>query len=592
MKFLGFQKVGIKFLVARETALLADDMGLGKTVQVAGALSLLRPKRAIILTLASLKINWLRELTRWIPKKYKYHVVYKIRETIPQDAEIIILNYDLLIHTKIFDQLKNRDYDVLVLDEAHNLSNMKAKRTEKVFNNRGLVRNAKRIYALTGTPVRNRPKDFYVMLRVLAPEVIAPYLDYESFVMRYCGGYRDSYGVLQDNGASNIEELNERLKTFMLRRRKEEVLKELPKVIEKIVELERTDEIEAVLREEENLLENMNEFNPNSELGVQATIRRQLGEAKLKQILEYLDNLLKTEDKVVVFAYHKNVINAIRSHLRGCTVRCVQGGMSAKMKQFEVDLFVNDPNSRLFVGQITAAGFGIDGLQKVANHVVFAELDWVPGNLEQARDRVVRIGQTKPVMVHYLVVPDSLESVMLASVIKKGKVIAKLLEQKSNTGGKIEMTLESTLERIANALEAQNEILGAMQGVGVAVEAKENDEKVKAITKEEPKETPKKETKKSSKESTKKAESVEAEIVNEDDAIDLDLDLDDEDEEEALTLDDVRATINDFIGSFGDQKDGKKAVIEVLNSYGYSKIPEIKEKDFAAIVKELKRGSK
>jgi hypothetical protein len=201
-------------------------------------------------------------------------------------------------------------------------------------------------------------------------------------------------------------------------------------------------------------------------------------------------------------------------------VRCVQGGMDAKMKQFEVDLFVNDPSSRLFVGQITAAGFGIDGLQKVANHVVFAELDWVPGNLEQARDRVVRIGQTKPVMVHYLVVPDSLESVMLASVIKKGKVIAKLLEQKSNTEGEIEMTLESTLERIANALEAQNEILGAMQGVGVAVEAKENDEKVKAITKEEPKETPKKDTKKSSKKSTKKAEPVEAEIVDEDDDID------------------------------------------------------------------------
>ena len=150
------------------------------------------------------------------------------------------------------------------------------------------------------------------------------------------------------------------------------------------------------------------------------------------------------------------------------------------------------------------------------------------------------------------------------------------------------MTLESTLERIANALEAQNEILRAMQGVGV--EAKENDEKVKTITKEEPKETPEKDTKKFSKKSTKKVEPVEAEIVDEDN--DIDLDLDDEDEEEALTLDDVRAAINDFIGTFGDQKDGKKAVIEVLNSYGYSKIPEIKEKDFAAIVKELKRGSK
>lgn len=589
-KYKEYQKTGIKFLLSRNRVLLADDMGLGKTIEVAGALNELKFKRVLICGLAPIKINWMRELTEWLNGDFEYQIINKVKDKVNKEAQIIIVNYDLIIYPEIFKQLKSLEFDVLVLDEAHNLSNMEAKRTQRILNNEGLVRNAKRVFALTGTPVRNRPKDFYVLLKVLAPECIHPFLAYEEYAKRYCGGFRDSYGILQDKGASNIDELSERIQPFMLRRTKEEVLKELPPVIEKNIPLEMTPEIAEVLAEEECLYENVNEYSPNSELGVQATIRRQLGEAKIPQVIEYITNLLTTEEKIVIFAYHREVINQLRKRLAGYGVRCIQGEMTAQLKQMEVDLFVNDPNSRIFVGQITAAGVGVDGLQKVSSNVVFAEIDWVPGNMDQARDRLVRIGQENTVIAHYLVIPDTLEDNMMKSVINKGKVITRLLsstKQEKRKGEEI-MTIENSLERIAVALEA---IVGAIP----------NDTCKCAETApvETPAKTPAK--KAAAKKSAPKQEApvdpvpqveavpqtVEAEVVTEED---FDLGLDSA--QPNYTLDDVRDAISKFISSFENVTDGKKATLEILKKYNYAKIPEIAEKDFASIIGEVSKGGK
>lgn len=583
-QFKSYQKTGIEFLLKRKRSLLADDMGLGKTVTVAGAIDKIRPKRVLIVALASIKINWMRELYDWLNYDFTCQIINKVKDTVDKSANIIIVNYDLVIYPEIYKQLKALHYDVLVLDEAHNLSNMEAKRTKRILNNDGLVRNADRIFALTGTPVRNRPKDFYVILKVLAPEVIHPFWAYEEYAKRYCGGYRDSYGVLNDKGASNIEELSGRLQSFMLRRTKEEVLRELPPVIEKNIPLEMTQEITDVLSEEENLIENINIYSPNSELGVQATIRRRLGEAKVPQVIKYVKNLLKETEKVVIFAYHRDVINRLRVQLAGYGVRNIQGGMPSKLKQMEVDLFMSDPNSRIFIGQITAAGAGIDGLQKVANNVVFAEIDWTPGNMDQARDRLVRIGQDNVVIAHYLVIPDTLEDNMMKSVINKGKVITRLL---SNTTENVKeekiMTIENSLERIATALEA---IVAAIPEATVPLE-------VSVEKSEQPK-------KSKAKKSAPKQEPMPVEIVPDEPAEespaedDLDLGLEEKSvvEEKTYDVDDVRKAISDFITSFADIKDGKKAALEVLNRYGYAKIPEIAQKDYAAIIADVSKAGK
>lgn len=590
-QYKDFQKTGIKFLIDRKRALLADDMGLGKTIQAAGVINELKPKKVLIVTLASLKINWMRALIDWTHYNFEYQILYKTKDIVNKQANIIITNYDLIIYPEIFKQLKNIDFDILILDEAHNVSNMKAKRTQKILNNEGLVRNSKRIYALTGTPVKNRPKDFYVLLKVLAPEVIHPFLSYEEYAKRYCGGFYDSYGVLNDKGASNIEELSERLNTFMLRRTKEEVLKELPPVVEKIVPLEMTPEIMEVLENEENLLEDINEYSPNSELGIQAAIRRQLGKVKLPQVFEYIENLLAAENKIVIFAYHREVINHIRKYFCGYGVRCIQGGMTNQLKQMEVDLFVNDKNSRIFVGQMTAAGFGVDGLQKVSNNVVFAEIDWVPGNMEQARDRLVRIGQSNTVIAHYLVIPDTLEDNMMKSVISKGKVITRLLSNTGKTKKEEQtMTIEQSLDRIANALEV---IAGAIPTEGETKQTIEAEPKKKPPSK---KSAPKTETPIQTTAPVQAEEATpaaEAETIQDDD-LGLDLEIDTAPQTPKYTADDVRTAISEFISSFpldadGKRTPGKKAALDILNKYGYSKIPDIQEKDYASIIADVSK---
>lgn len=579
-----FQEIGRNFMLNRQTALLADDMGLGKTVQAAAVIDALAPKRVLILTLSTLKINWERELKSWVSHDYKYQIIYKIKEKINENANVIICNYDLIIHSEIHTQLRKLNFDIIVLDEAHNLSNREAQRSKKVFSNSGLIRNANRIYCLTGTPVRNRPKDFYIMLKVLAPECIEPYTNYEDYAVRYCGGYIDSYGALYDRGASNIEELAERIKPFMLRRTKEEVLTELPPLIEKTIELEMTEEVKKVLNEETELQEDLNEYSVNGELGVQATIRRQLGTAKVPQVVEYAQNLLQTQEKIVIFAYHRDVINELRRRLAGYGVRAIMGGMNAKCKQMEVDLFIKDKNSRIFIGQFTAAGFGVDGLQKVASDVVFAEIDWVPGNMDQARDRVRRMGQIKPVVAHYLVLPETLEDNMLQTVIKKGKVITRLLSNTSKEKENENMTIENSLERIANALEKMVEIAE------------------KPCTCADVQETPKK------KSSKKKAESVEAVAVStETTPIEAELiqesvkeaatavasSVDDllgatpAEPKAALTLDDVRAAFTGFIKAAADQTTGVQQAKAILTKYGYTLVPEIKPEHFEAIINEL-----
>lgn len=605
-----FQEIGRDFMLNRQTALLADDMGLGKTVQAAAVIDKLVPKRVLILTLSTLKINWERELKSWVSHNYKYQIIYKIKEKIDSSANVIICNYDLIIHSEIHTQLRKLHFDIIVLDEAHNLSNMEAQRSKRVFSNSGLIRNSDRVYCLTGTPVRNRPKDFYIMLKVLAPECIEPYTNYEDFAVRYCGGYKDSYGALNDKGASNIEELAERIKPFMLRRTKDEVLTELPPLIEKTIELELTEDIEKVLNEETELQEDLNEYSVNGELGVQATIRRQLGIAKIPQIIEYVHNLLQTQEKAVIFAYHRDVINELRRRLAGYGVRAVMGGMPVKNKQMEVDLFIKDKNSRIFIGQFTAAGFGVDGLQKVASNVIFAEIDWVPGNMEQARDRVRRMGQTKPVIAHYLVIPETLEDNMLQTVIKKGKVITRLLsntaqanrgrngdteasllqtrltraQQEKKEKEKTNMTIENSLDRIANAMER---FAVAIENLG------------STPVQEAPK-------KKSSKKKAEPVESlgqavqnpvvevepvVEAEVVQ---STESDNSVDDllgaapvEEPKVTLTLDDVRTAFTKYIAAAPDQATGVKNAKAILTKYGYNLVPEVKPEHYEAVINEL-----
>lgn len=426
-----FQKVGAEFLAARAYALLADEMGLGKTVQAIAAAEavLSRPENygtrtVLVVCPASVRAGWRQE----------------VLECQADFGFTEILWHVVSYNEAASGKLPAGDFDIVILDEAHYLKNPDSQRTQAVLGNKGLVRRAKRVWALTGSPILNRPVELYPMLKVMAADKIAPFTTFALYAHQFCGAFWDGRG-LNVRGASHLPELRKRLEGFMLRRTQEEVLAELPDLIVSRVPLRLDAAAEKNIWDFEREVQDRDALlSPSKEafaqLGDLATLMRVTGEAKAPQAAEYVKQLLETQEKVVVFCHHRDVVHALEVALGECYPVTYVGGMSDADKTQAIKTFQEMKECRVFIGNIKAAGTGINGLQNVASHVVFAELSWVPGEMAQAIGRLKRMGQSaRRVHAHVLHAPGTLESAVLAVHDGKNAVIDKLLgrEEAVNT---------------------------------------------------------------------------------------------------------------------------------------------------------------
>jgi SWI/SNF-related matrix-associated actin-dependent regulator 1 of chromatin subfamily A len=158
-----------------------------------------------------------------------------------------------------------------------------------------------------------------------------------------------------------------------------------------------------------------------------ASLRRQIGIMKLPAVCDYLDDLLEQKDKILVFSYHRDVAKGIIAKYGTAAVACT-GDESGDEKFANVQKFITDPSIKMFVAQIKAGGQGIDGLQKVCDTVVFAELSYVPGEIDQAIDRLCRIGQENPINAHFLIYERSIDQEILAIIKRKRQIIKTLIK--------------------------------------------------------------------------------------------------------------------------------------------------------------------
>jgi len=401
-------------------------MGLGKTIQAICALNEIYANSVLIVCPASIKLNWQDELDLWLKGDLKVYVTQKRSAIIPKDANIIVVNYDIISHSNIYYQLRDRTYDAIICDEAHYLKTMGTARTKAMLNSKGLIRKGKYKWLLTGTPVLNRPMELYAILKVLAHECIKPYDSWPKFAYRFCGAFHDQYGF-NTRGASHLDDLNTRLKPFMLRRMKKDVLPELPDKILQIIPLTPKGEIVKWLDAESKMPSDVKKrYEENADLGAMAEIRQGIGLAKLEQCYEHIDEALRCQQKIVVFAYHRNVIDLLLSKYRNMLPVCVRGGMTSQKKYNAEQTFKMNPYCRMFIGNIEAAGIGLN--LQVASHVIFVEYDWVPGKIAQAVDRLHRIGQKDTVVAQFLIVKGSLDETMMGSAIYKARNIKRILE--------------------------------------------------------------------------------------------------------------------------------------------------------------------
>lgn len=408
--YFNFQKAGIVFGINNKNVLIADDMGLGKTVQAIGILNNLESFGTVLIVCPKTPmLNWRNELKTWLIEDRDI-IVCNSKTNILNDKKVYIINYDILAKVEI------SNVDVLIADEVHYAKNKTAQRS-KVFYK---IKANRKIY-LTGTPIMNRPEEIFHIVKSLDKNIFGTQFE---FWKRYCD-LKDTKWGLDHSGASNLEELNYKLRSsVMIRRMKNEVLTDMPDKIRQVIKFEGNQK----LIEKEMLLYS-NAKKEKFEVGNMAgiiTLRQEIAIKKIPQILDYVSDTLENENKLIIFAHHKEVIEQLEKSLsKNNKVVKIDGSVSQEERQKAVDDFQKG-DANIFIGSIRACSEAIT--LTASNHVIFAEIDWTPGKNIQAEDRAYRIGQKNTVNITYLVYENSVDEYILNTNINKEEIISEVLK--------------------------------------------------------------------------------------------------------------------------------------------------------------------
>jgi SWI/SNF-related matrix-associated actin-dependent regulator of chromatin subfamily A-like protein 1 len=451
-----YQLEGADYLAGKAHALLADEMGLGKSAQVIVACDIVGAFDILVVCPAAVRINWSREFTRFSPMDRPCTLIFTGKDKPGRGVNIV--SYDLLAsNEKLRNQLKALHWDVLVLDEAHYLKERSAKRTKALYGHAkhpGIMHSAKRCWRLSGTPAPNDASELFTHLKSAGIEK-RPYWD---FVYDFCSGFESDYGY-KITGHKNTTKLKGLLAQFMLRRKKDEVMQQLPPITFSEVTVERSHvdldpwfyenwrpigvpaflqemkDIDSSLKTALNAIKRGHHHNNEDSVRLldsfsksTSTLRRYIGLAKLPNVLDIIEEELESGaiDKIVLFAIHQQVIEQTRTRFRKYKAVTLYGGTPTAKRQQNIDAFQNNPKCRVFIGQVVAAGTGITLTS--AHEVAFIEADWVPANNAQAAMRCHRVGQTKPVRVRFFTCAGSVDEDVMRVVVHKTREIAKIID--------------------------------------------------------------------------------------------------------------------------------------------------------------------
>jgi SWI/SNF-related matrix-associated actin-dependent regulator 1 of chromatin subfamily A len=460
------QKNGIKFLLANDGCLLADDMGLGKTYQSIIAALESGAERILIVCPTSVKINWEREINYF--QCYDTSIIEGKKWN---QAKFTIINYDILKNFHAIPgvtdkSLKEEDicfdaqllvqgqFDLCIIDEAHKLKDPKSIRGA-IMKDLCVKYDIEKVWLLSGTPVANRPKDYYNLLKLIK----APIADnYKFYMQRYCGGklittkHKNARGnnkkVWIDTGATNLEELALKTRHLYLRRLKTEI-GDMP---EKTIVPTYHKFNKRQWRDYENLWEeyleerakNKRKGTPDRALVELGLLRKFVAMEAIAETIDMAENIIEEGHKVIIFCNFTDELMELQRHFKN---RCVihYGEMSDNEKQKSIDRFQENKNVDVFIGNIISAGVGITLTE--ATHVIFNSFDWVPGNNEQAEDRAYRLGQTNNVTVYYQLFEDTISIGMWNTLQRKQDIIDTIMGQKEiDEEAAIEIMLQEIID--------------------------------------------------------------------------------------------------------------------------------------------------
>ncbi|MBA2763464.1 MAG: DEAD/DEAH box helicase [Thermoleophilaceae bacterium] len=417
-ELMAFQRAGVIYALERRRIFVADEQGLGKTIQALATVQADLAYPAVVLCPASLKLNWMREIGKWLPEREVRMVVGRAPQSLA-GAELLILNYEIV--GDHIDELAALAPRALVLDESHYLKSPRAARTAAVRElSERLAPDALRL-ALTGTPVVNRPSELASQLRILGR------LEEYGSARSFQSGFRSE---------ESRRSLHARLRgSCYLRRRKTDVLEQLPDKRRALVTVPLSNEAEyrraerdfvAWLREE---IEASGEGQISQSLRAAALVRlgalRQLAaRGKLAAALEWIEDFEETEERLVVFAHHREIQDAVVERFPS-SARILGSDPQAERDR-NVALFQSEDGPGICVCSLEAASHGFT-LTAAAN-VAFLELAWTPAKHDQAEDRLHRIGQERGVMAWYLLAAKTIDERMAALLAEKREVVDSLTD--------------------------------------------------------------------------------------------------------------------------------------------------------------------
>ncbi|XP_065199032.1 SWI/SNF-related matrix-associated actin-dependent regulator of chromatin subfamily A-like protein 1 [Sycon ciliatum] len=296
----------------------------------------------------------------------------------------------------MYKALFKTNYTGVIVDEAHKIKNPRSKRTQALVGWQGKAKrlltkdNIKQCILLSGTPMMQRPWELYSVLRGLIPDELGPYSKSSMYAIHFCKGYKDVYGRWITNGSDNLEELSEITKKLIFPVSRERIERNLPPIRKQIVRLSCGGTYLA--QEKAYNIESLEDITSSIGFEGLSELRHLMAIQKIPYIQDYVKNLLLSGEKVIVFAWHRAVLQSILTYVQALSlprdVLLLDGSVPPSQRQSLCHKF-NTENYSIALCQISAVSEGLS--LHTATHVVFSEISWNPSDNEQALKRSAQV---------------------------------------------------------------------------------------------------------------------------------------------------------------------------------------------------------
>lgn len=433
-----YQNDGVSFMISRERCGLHDQMGLGKTAQMIRAADAIQARRGIVIVPAKIRRNTVRQFHLWATRGYRITEGRSVHDFIAWQKgryHILVTSYEQATKWAASIHQSGEPIDFCAMDEAHYVKNQDAARTQAILGklydgSGGLINWAEHVWHMSGTPMANDPLDIFTFLKMCRATTLAQ----PAFIKRYFYSDVNAYGSRQTAKPEAYPELMTLINGNRIRRTLKDVGFQLPSIrLDPIIVDGDTKAILDLLRQYPQLSQaivNAVHSGGLSFLDAQhiMTLRRLLGEAKAPTYAHMLlDDLRITgNEKHVVMGLHIDALNFVYNFLRKRNVNCVlvNGTISDRQADKNVQQFQEDPTCSVFVGNIKSAGLGTDLFASCRLDML--EQDWTPAGNAQAIKRIHRLGQIKPCFVRFVTLANTFDENVNNIVIQKTRAIAEI----------------------------------------------------------------------------------------------------------------------------------------------------------------------